>query len=161
MLKWDTMSASSETVRKGPRLVAMELEDEGYGFHMYTNKQLSGQYVKSISDTGAAKRAGLLIGDHVIEVDGINVEKESHAQVVARVREGQRTVLLVIDQETEAIFKRQGKKITEGSFVEVTHPSECMCVAVSTQLNYIYYCETACHFGKKETIFLLLVCAMK
>lgn len=117
------MSASSETVRKGPRLVAMELEDEGYGFHMYTNKQLSGQYVKSISDTGAAKRAGLLIGDHVIEVDGINVEKESHAQVVARVREGQRTVLLVIDQEAEAIFKRQGKKITEGSFVDVTYPS--------------------------------------
>ena len=123
-VKCRTMSSSSKTVRKAPRVIEMDIEEDGYGFHMYTHKQLNGQYVKTISDTGAAKRAGLLVGDHIVEVDRVNVEGETHQQVVARVKEGRHKVLLVIDQETEAIFKRLGKRVTEGSFVEVKSPGE-------------------------------------
>ena len=102
----------------------MELGDDGYGFHMYTNKQLKGQYVKTISESGNAIKAGLMVGDRVVEVDGENVEGMSHQEVVSLIRKdtGEPKQLLVVDRETEEIFKRQGQKVSRGSYVEVTEP---------------------------------------
>lgn len=116
------MSLDGVTVsRKGPRTVEMQLGEDGYGFHMYTNKQLKGQYVKTISETGNAIKAGLMVGDRVVEVDGENVEGQSHQEVVSLIRRdtGGMKRLLVIDRETEELFRRQGRKVSAGSYVEV------------------------------------------
>lgn len=118
----DEMSLDGVNVsRKGPRIVEMQLGDDGYGFHMYTNKQLKGQYVKTVSETGNAIRAGLMVGDRVVEVDGESVEGKSHQEVVSLIRKdsGGAKQLLVIDRETEEIFKRQGRKVSVGSYVEI------------------------------------------
>ena len=85
---------------KGLRLLTLDRGPEGYGFHMYTNKSLKvqlcmcknmqpsfslvllqGQYVKWVSPNGPADLAGLLPGDHVLHVDGENVEEETHQKV--------------------------------------------------------------------------------
>ena len=47
--------------------------------------------------------SGLCSGDRVIEVDGVNIERETHSQVVARIRAGgDRTSLLEVDKELDA-----------------------------------------------------------
>lgn len=103
----------------GPRMIVMDKSSDGYGFHMYTNKQLNGQYIKSVNPKSPAHRAGILAGDHVIAVDGFNVEKLTHQEVVQRIRSGtgMSKKILVIDQETEKLFKAQGIPITEGATV--------------------------------------------
>ena len=128
--------------RKGPRTVEMQLGEDGYGFHMYTNKQLKGQYVKTVSETGNAIKAGLMVGDRVVEVDGENVDGLSHQEVVSLIRRdsGGMKRLLVVDRETEELFRRQGRKVSAGSYVEVMESSPgmhacccccCCCVHVS------------------------------
>ena len=103
----------------GPRLIVMDRTPEGFGFHMYTNKQLNGQYIKSLNANGPAIQAGMLAGDHVIEVDGVNVEKLTHQEVVQRIRggSGKNKTVLVIDQETEKLFKMQGIPVTQGATI--------------------------------------------
>lgn len=49
-----------------------------------------------------ASEAGLKAGDRLIEVDGINIERETHKQVVERIRAGGKmTTLLVVDRELD------------------------------------------------------------
>lgn len=66
---------------KGLRLLTLARSPEGFGFHMYTNREREGQYVKSVGPNSIADLAGMLAGDHVVAVDSINVIGETHHQV--------------------------------------------------------------------------------
>ena len=68
---------------RGLRLVTMNRGKDGFGFHMYTNKDKDGQYIKSVTVNSPADLAGILTGDHIIAVDGHSVIKETHHQVGA------------------------------------------------------------------------------
>lgn len=46
------------------------------------NFYVQGQYVKWVSPNGPAELSGMLTGDHVLEVDGVNVTEESHQKVL-------------------------------------------------------------------------------
>ena len=117
------LSERMTTAKKfnGPRLIVMEKSADGFGFHMYTNKVLNGQYVKSVNTKSPAFRAGMLAGDHVVEVDGVNVERLTHQEVVQRIRSGsgKSKTILVIDQDTEKLFKAQGIPVTEGATIDI------------------------------------------
>ena len=106
----------------GPRLIVMDRSSDGFGFHMYTNKVLHGQYVKTVNPKTPAYHAGMLTGDHVIEVDGVNVERMTHQEVVQRIRSGsgKSKTVLVIDQDTEKLFKAQGIPITNGATIDTS-----------------------------------------
>ena len=61
-----------------------------------------------------ADLSGLNSGDRVIEVDGVNIERETHSQVVARIRAGgDRTSLLVVDKELDAFCRKHNVTIKE------------------------------------------------
>ena len=66
---------------KGLRLVTMIKGKEGFGFHMYTNKERDGQHVKNVTPNSPADLSGVLAGDHILAVDGHSVVKETHHQV--------------------------------------------------------------------------------
>lgn len=122
---------TTEKKFNGPRLIVMDRSADGFGFHMYTNKVLHGQYVKSVNPKSPAYHAGMLTGDHVIEVDGVNVESFNHQEIVQRIRSGtgKNKRILVIDQDTEKLFKAQGIPVTVGATInndtpDVGSPSE-------------------------------------
>lgn len=153
--------------RKGPRVIEMQLGDDGYGFHMYTNKQLKGQYVKTISETGNAVKAGLKVGDRVVEVDGENVDGMSHQEVVSLIRKdsGGTKQLLVVDRETEELFRRQGRKVSVGSYVEVmeTGPGGvhacCRWAFRHTSVYTRVYVCSCMHCARKEpSILSVYIC---
>ncbi|KAK2121968.1 SH3 and multiple ankyrin repeat domains protein 3, partial [Saguinus oedipus] len=55
------------------------------------------QYLESVDVEGVAWRAGLRTGDFLIEVNGVNVVKVGHKQVVALIRQGgNRLVMKVV-----------------------------------------------------------------
>ena len=66
---------------KGLRLLTLQKGPDGFGFHMYTNKERDGQYIKNVAENSPADLAGMLTGDHVLAVDGKSVQGESHHQV--------------------------------------------------------------------------------
>ncbi|KAL5479965.1 hypothetical protein EMCRGX_G023572 [Ephydatia muelleri] len=98
---------------KGLRLITMSKGPDGYGFHMYTDKKLQGQYIKSVTKESPADLCGMIPGDHVLAVDGVDCSKETHHQVVDRVRAepsiGKK--VLVIDQQTEQDMLAKGVPI--------------------------------------------------
>ena len=56
----------------------------GYGFTVYTatSPAVTGQFVGNVDHHSLAERAGLLSGDRIVEVNGVNVETDSHSEVV-------------------------------------------------------------------------------
>lgn len=63
-----------------PRLCLMTKGDNGYGFHLHGEKGKSGQYIRKVEHGSPAEAAGVRAGDRVVEVNGDNVEKETHHQ---------------------------------------------------------------------------------
>lgn len=57
-------------------------------WHLSTPYSLSGKtgvYMTDIKPQGVAMKAGVLVDDHLIEVNGENVEDASHEEVVEKV----------------------------------------------------------------------------
>lgn len=89
-----------------PRLCHMLKGDGGYGFHLHGEKNKSGQYIRKVEPGSAAEAAGLKAGDRLVEVNGANVEKETHHQVVQRIKAIENeTRLLVVDKETDEYLR--------------------------------------------------------
>lgn len=73
-----------------------------------------GQRIRKVESDSSAEHAGLKAGDRIISVNGMNVEKESHQQVVARIKEKSgETELLVVDEEADKYYSEKNIPITE------------------------------------------------
>lgn len=84
-----------------PRLCIMTKGDNGYGFHLHGEKGKSGQFIRKVEAGSPAEESGMRAGDRVVAVNGVNVEKETHHQVVQRIKAvNHETRLLVVDHET-------------------------------------------------------------
>ncbi|XP_077305497.1 Na(+)/H(+) exchange regulatory cofactor NHE-RF2 [Lithobates pipiens] len=92
----------SSQERPEPRLCLILKGEQGYGFHLHGEKNKSGQYIRKVEPGSPAELAGLRAGDRVLQVNGANVEKETHHQVVQRIKAIENeTRLLVIDREAD------------------------------------------------------------
>ncbi|XP_047428137.1 Na(+)/H(+) exchange regulatory cofactor NHE-RF2 [Mugil cephalus] len=97
-----------------PRLCVMAKGDSGYGFHLHGEKGKIGQTIRKVEPGSPAEASGLRAGDKVVAVNGVNVEKETHHQVVQRIKAVENeTRLLVVDQETLESLRSLGLTATE------------------------------------------------
>lgn len=97
-----------------PRLCCPEKGPNGYGFHLHGEKGKVGQYIRLVEPDSPAEKSGLRAGDRLVEVNGENVEKESHQQVVNRIRGSLSLVrLLVVDAETDERLQKLGLECRE------------------------------------------------
>eukprot|EP00070_Physeter_catodon_P013650 XP_007130849.1 Na(+)/H(+) exchange regulatory cofactor NHE-RF3 isoform X3 [Physeter catodon] len=89
-----------------PRLCYLVKEGSSYGFSL---KTVQGQIVKDIDSGSPAEKAGLKNNDLVVAVNGESVESLDHDSVVEMIKKGgDQTSLLVVDKETENIYKLAG-----------------------------------------------------
>ena len=96
-----------------PRLCFMMRGDVGYGFNLHGEKGVVGQYISAVEEGESADKSGLCVGDRVIEVNGINVEKCKHREVVQRIRsDPEKTTILVVDQLTDKYLAKIGRPVT-------------------------------------------------
>ncbi|XP_058904556.1 Na(+)/H(+) exchange regulatory cofactor NHE-RF1 [Kogia breviceps] len=104
-----------------PRLCCLEKGPNGYGFHLHGEKGKVGQFIRLVEAGSPAEKSGLLAGDRLVEVNGENVEKETHQQVVSRIRAALSSVrLLVVDPETDERLQKLGVQVRE----EMLRPQE-------------------------------------
>lgn len=103
-----------------PRLCFLTKGEHGYGFHLHGERNKGGQFIRKVEPGSSADMAGLRPGDRVVEVNGENVENETHHQVVNRIREvPHRTRLLVVDRDTDDFLRSQCLACTEDLAVEM------------------------------------------
>ncbi|XP_026105145.1 Na(+)/H(+) exchange regulatory cofactor NHE-RF2 [Carassius auratus] len=103
-----------------PRLCYLTKGDRGYGFHLHGERNRGAQLVRRIEPGSPADLSGLRSGDRVVEVNGENVEGETHQQVVQRILEVEhRTRLLVVDRVTDEFLKFHGLPCTEDRAIEM------------------------------------------
>ncbi|XP_006262512.2 Na(+)/H(+) exchange regulatory cofactor NHE-RF1 [Alligator mississippiensis] len=96
------MSDGAGGERAAPRLCCLEKGPSGYGFHLHGEKGKPGQFIRLVEPDSPAERAGLRAGDRLLEVNGHNVEQDSHQQVVGRIRAASSAVrLLVVDPSAD------------------------------------------------------------
>ncbi|XP_041839532.1 Na(+)/H(+) exchange regulatory cofactor NHE-RF2 [Melanotaenia boesemani] len=103
-----------------PRLCFLIKEERGYGFHLHGERNKGGQFIRKVEPGSSADLAGLRPGDRVVEVNGENVESETHHQVVNRIRAvAHRTRLLVVDRETDEYLRSHDLACTEDLAIEM------------------------------------------
>ncbi|XP_020858135.1 Na(+)/H(+) exchange regulatory cofactor NHE-RF1 [Phascolarctos cinereus] len=108
------MSADGDSGSPLPRLCNLEKGPNGYGFHLHGEKGKLGQFIRLVEPGSPAEKAGLLAGDRLVEVNGENVEQESHQQVVSRIRAALNSVrLLVVDPEADERLQKLGIQVRE------------------------------------------------
>lgn len=81
---------------------------DGYGFNLHAEKSKPGQFIGKVDPNSPAEQAGMLEGDRIVEVNGVNIANENHRQVVERIKSvPDETKLLVVDSETDAWYREQ------------------------------------------------------
>ncbi|XP_035383698.1 Na(+)/H(+) exchange regulatory cofactor NHE-RF2 isoform X3 [Electrophorus electricus] len=104
-----------------PRLCCMTKAENGYGFHLHGEKGKSGQYIRKVEPGSPAEASGLRAGDRVVEVNGENVERETHHQVVQRIKAVEdETRLLVVDRQTDECLRSLRLTCTEDMATNVS-----------------------------------------
>uniref|UniRef100_A0A1A8VF91 PDZ domain containing 1 n=1 Tax=Nothobranchius furzeri TaxID=105023 RepID=A0A1A8VF91_NOTFU len=94
-----------------PRIVKMTKGSDGYGFLLREEPNQAGKAM--VVKGGPADKAGLGDDDVVVEVNGVNVEKSSHAEVVEMIRRGGNTLeMLVASKNVYKQLKDKGMTIT-------------------------------------------------
>lgn len=81
---------------------------EGYGFNLHAEKSKPGQFIGKVDPHSPAELAGMLEGDRIVEVNGVNIANENHKQVVERIKSvPDETKLLVVDSGADAWYKER------------------------------------------------------
>uniref|UniRef100_A0A669BTL9 PDZ domain-containing protein n=1 Tax=Oreochromis niloticus TaxID=8128 RepID=A0A669BTL9_ORENI len=125
-----------------PRLCFLVKGERGYGFHLHGERNRGGQFIRKVEPGSSADLAGLRPGDRLVEVNGENVENETHHQVVNRIREvPHRTRLLVVDRETEDYLHSHDLACTEDLAIEMgtlsprPSPGQTPCISPRLQVE--------------------------
>ncbi|XP_055963034.1 SH3 and multiple ankyrin repeat domains protein 3 isoform X2 [Sorex fumeus] len=120
---YDSLTSHSDYIIDDKVAILQKRDHEGFGFVLRGAKETpieeftptpafpALQYLESVDVEGVAWRAGLRTGDFLIEVNGVNVVKVGHKQVVALIRQGgNRLVMKVVSvtrkQEEDGVRRR-------------------------------------------------------
>ncbi|XP_064416221.1 SH3 and multiple ankyrin repeat domains protein 2 [Latimeria chalumnae] len=131
---YDSFDAPSDYIIKEKTVLLQKKDSEGFGFVLRGAKAQTPieeftptpafpalQYLESVDEGGVAWRAGLRMGDFLIEVNGQNVVKVGHRQVVNMIRQGGNNLMVKVVMVTrnpemeEACRKKvpqQSKRLT-------------------------------------------------
>ncbi|KAI5107035.1 Na(+)/H(+) exchange regulatory cofactor NHE-RF3 [Silurus meridionalis] len=92
-----------------PRIIELTREASGYGFFLKEDPKTPGHFIGEIDRESPAEKGGLKEMDLLVAVDEEEVNCCTHEQVVEKIRRlGNRCCLLVVDAETDKIYKMGG-----------------------------------------------------
>ncbi|XP_030059617.1 Na(+)/H(+) exchange regulatory cofactor NHE-RF3 isoform X2 [Microcaecilia unicolor] len=95
-----------------PRLCYLMKEKNTYGFSLKTTQGIKGIFLSNLVPNGAAVKAGVHENDRIIEVNGVNVENDTHEQVGNKVKNsGDHVLFLLTDKETEEYYHKKKLKL--------------------------------------------------
>ncbi|KAK2710122.1 Na(+)/H(+) exchange regulatory cofactor NHE-RF2-like isoform X2 [Artemia franciscana] len=87
--------------------------NEGFGFHLLSDKSKAGKFIGPIESNSPAFRAGLREGDRLVEVNGANAEELTHKEIVMRIKDSpNETKLLVVDADADGYYRAKGIQLS-------------------------------------------------
>ncbi|XP_068000810.1 Na(+)/H(+) exchange regulatory cofactor NHE-RF3 [Melanerpes formicivorus] len=102
------MANGAITAVPQPRLCCLVKEEKGYGFSLKTTEGQKGLFIVELSPEGAAAKAGVQNNDRLIEINGSNVENDTHEEVVEKVKKSEnRVMFLLSNEETDRYYQSQ------------------------------------------------------
>ncbi|XP_072332142.1 Na(+)/H(+) exchange regulatory cofactor NHE-RF3 [Scyliorhinus torazame] len=112
---------SADSPQHGPKTCHFTKGPDGYGFTLNAIKGVQGQFIQQVVKGSTAEEAGLKENDIVMEVNGINVEADTHEELVEKIKSsGVKLSLLVIGKEDYHHFKATN---TPTSPTEIPEPT--------------------------------------
>ena len=88
---------------------------QGYGFKTYALKDISGHFIGNVKEGSPANNAGLLEDDHIMEVNGSPVSRDSHEELFLKIKSNPKSVkLLVIDSVGRKFYKERQITVDSG-----------------------------------------------
>ncbi|KFP64415.1 Na(+)/H(+) exchange regulatory cofactor NHE-RF3, partial [Cariama cristata] len=106
--------ATTEVPR--PWLCYLVKEEKGYGFSLKTTEGQKGLFIVELSSQGAAAKAGVQNNDRLIEINGKNVENDTHEEVVEKVKKSEnRVMFLLSNEETDRYYTSQKMVLSKES----------------------------------------------
>ncbi|NXP89240.1 NHRF3 protein, partial [Passerina amoena] len=107
---------STATAAPRPRLCYLVREETGYGFSLKSTEGQKGLFIVELSSQGAAAKAGVQNNDRLIEINGKNVENDTHEEVVEKVKKSENhVVFLLSNEETDRYFTSQRMALSKES----------------------------------------------
>ncbi|XP_063161570.1 Na(+)/H(+) exchange regulatory cofactor NHE-RF3 [Candoia aspera] len=98
--------ASLKFLPHKPRNLELKKGNNGYGFYLRMEQNGKGHLIKDIDSDSPAAKVGLRDNDILVAVNGEPIEALDHEAVVEKIRQsGEKTTLLVVDEETDAMYK--------------------------------------------------------
>lgn len=94
-----------------PRLCQLQRSSgvQGFGFKLEYDKNLPGHTIVDLERPSPATEAGLQIGDEVVAVNDVNIQKASHTEAVEHIKaQGDRMACLVADANASRYFRQHG-----------------------------------------------------
>ncbi|NXX79019.1 NHRF3 protein, partial [Urocolius indicus] len=111
-----SMANGAITAVPQPRLCYLVKEDKGYGFSLKSTEGQKGLFIVELSSQGAAAKAGVQNNDRLIEINGNNVENDTHKEVVEKVKQsGNHVMFLLSNEETDHYYKSQKMVLSKDS----------------------------------------------
>ncbi|NWV34758.1 NHRF3 protein, partial [Grantiella picta] len=99
-----------------PRLCYLVKEETGYGFSLKSTGGQKGLFIVELSSQGAAAKAGVQNNDRLIEINGENVENDTHEEVVEKVKKSENHVMFLLsNEETDHYFTSQRMALSKES----------------------------------------------
>ncbi|NXO06896.1 NHRF3 protein, partial [Oriolus oriolus] len=99
-----------------PRLCYLVKEETGYGFSLKSTEGRKGFFIAELSPQGAAAKAGVQNNDRLIEINGKNVENDTHEEVVEKVKKSENHVMFLLsNEETDHYFRSQRMALSKES----------------------------------------------
>ena len=100
---------------------------KGFGFTLHAeveNGTCKG-FINKIDEGSPAEYSGLLVGDRLVEVNGINVENDTYQHIIEKIiASGDKVRLLVVDSETDDYYTGLGMTETAPGFGAQNQDSE-------------------------------------
>ncbi|XP_068276511.1 Na(+)/H(+) exchange regulatory cofactor NHE-RF3 [Nyctibius grandis] len=104
------------TAAPQPRLCYLMKEEKGYGFSLKSTEGQKGLFIVELSSQGAAAKAGVQNNDRLIEINGNNVENDTHEEVVEKVKKSENHVMFLLsNEETDRYYTSQKMVLSKES----------------------------------------------
>uniref|UniRef100_A0A8C2DZ39 SH3 and multiple ankyrin repeat domains 1 n=1 Tax=Cyprinus carpio TaxID=7962 RepID=A0A8C2DZ39_CYPCA len=164
---YDSFDAPSDYIIKEKTVLLQKKDNEGFGFVLRGAKAQTPieeftptpafpalQYLESVDEGGVAWRAGLRMGDFLIEVNGQNVVKVGHRQVVNMIRQGGNSLMVKVVMVTRNPDMEEGvrKKIPQQSKRLSTPAIALRSKSMTSELEEMEF-ESSQATEKKRTVY--------
>ena len=87
-------------LNEGLRLITIDKWPDfgGYGFNLHEERGKPGHFIGNVEEHSPAQAAGLKVGDHIFEVNGMSIRNDDHGTVISRITSDPEQVVMLVAQ---------------------------------------------------------------